>query len=80
MKTILDLFSGGSFSFAVVGAAIVAVLGFIGALLYKVKKSGIDQQKVKEADAHAKHLQEIQDAAAARPSGLPDDDPYNRDR
>lgn len=66
--------------FAVIAGAIVAILGFMGTLLFKAKKAGVDQQKAKEADSYAKHLQEIQDAANARPAGGLSDDPHNRDR
>lgn len=66
--------------FAVIAGAIVAILGFMGTLLFKAKKAGVDQQKAKEADSYAKHLQEIQDAANARPASGVSDDPHNRDR
>jgi hypothetical protein len=39
-----------------------------------------DRQAAKERDSYAKHLQEISDAANARPSGKLSDDPNNRDR
>lgn len=39
-----------------------------------------DRHAAKERDSYAKHLQEISDAAAARPSGKLSDDPNNRDR
>lgn len=77
---IAGLFTGGTLNFAVVGVAIVTILGFVGRFLYKVKKSGIDQQKAEQADAYSKHLQEISDAANARPTGGVQSDPYNRDR
>ena len=39
-----------------------------------------DKQAAKERDSYAKHLQDIERAAIAKPRGLPDADPYNRDR
>lgn len=38
------------------------------------------KQKAKEADAYAKHIEDIERAANTRPSGRVSDDPYNRDR
>lgn len=38
-----------------------------------------DRQAAKEADSYAKHLQNIERAATAKPRGLPDTDPNNRD-
>jgi hypothetical protein len=65
---------------AVIAGAIVAILATLGTLLFKAKKAGVDQQKAKEADSYAKHIQDIADAANARPSGGLSDDPNNRDR
>lgn len=79
MTALLNLLTGGSLNLAVIGGAIIAILGFFGTLLYKAKRSGVDQQKAKEADAYEKHLQEISDAAHARPAGSVLDDPNNRD-
>lgn len=77
MDWLLNLIPGGSLT-AILGG-IVAVLGFLGTLLYGAKKAGVNQQKAKEADAYEKHLRDIQNAANARPGGLPDNDPNNRD-
>lgn len=47
-----------------------------------IKKTGINEQKAKEADSYAKYLKEVEDAALARNrvgGGLPDHDPYRRD-
>ncbi|RVD31414.1 hypothetical protein [Mesorhizobium sp. M4B.F.Ca.ET.017.02.2.1] len=68
-----------SIDLAVIGGAIVAILTFIGTLLFKAKKAGVDQQKAKEADSYEKHIQDIADAAGARPSGGVQSDPHNRD-
>lgn len=43
-------------------------------------KAQSNADKAKEADAYAKHIQDISDAANARPSGGLSDDPNNRDR
>lgn len=79
MTWLLNFISGGGLNLAVIGGAIVTILGFFGTLLHKAKKSGIDQQKAEERDSYAKHLQEIQDAANARPTGGVLDDLRNRD-
>lgn len=62
------------------GGLATAILAFLAYLFNRIKKAGVDQQKTREADAYAKHIQDIERAANARPGGLPDDDPYNRDR
>ncbi|QAZ46750.1 hypothetical protein [Mesorhizobium sp. Pch-S] len=60
-------------------AATIAAI-FVG---WKLRQSGytaaVNAQKAKEADAYAKHLQDITDASNARPTGRVSDDPYNRD-
>ena len=60
-------------------AGVTLILGAIGTMLGYARKAGKDAQKVKEADAYEKHLQDIQNAAAARPSGSVSNDPNNRD-
>ncbi|PAQ06785.1 ABC transporter permease [Mesorhizobium temperatum] len=66
-----------------IGAGVIAVAGawFKGRL--SGAKAERNAQKAKEADAYAKHLQDIQNAANARSSvdagRLPDRDPYKRD-
>jgi flagellar basal body-associated protein FliL len=64
---------------ALIVSGVVAALGVLGTMFHFVKKSGVDQQKAKEADSYAKHLQEISDAANARPVGGVQSDPNNRD-
>lgn len=63
-----------------IGAAIIGALGFG----FQQRRAGAsaerNAQKAKEADAYAKHLQDIQNAANARPSGSVLNDPNNRDR
>lgn len=65
---------------------VIAILaGIVGAIGWGLRQrsagasAAINAQKAKEADAYAKHIQDIADAANARPSRLPNDDPYNRD-
>lgn len=79
MSALLNLLGGSGLNFAVIGGAIVAILGFMGTLLYKAKKSGIDQQKAKEAVSRDQELDRIKRAAGARPVGGVSDDPNNRD-
>lgn len=78
MDWLLSLIPGGGLT-AIFAAVLAAVAG-LGTLLYKTKKAGIDQQKVKEAQANAKDLERIRRANDARPTGRVLDDPYNRDR
>jgi hypothetical protein len=78
MDWILNLIPGGSLT--AILAAVFAGIAAIGTLLYKTKQAGVNQQKVKEADAYAKSIKDIENAGNARPIGLPDDDPNNRDR
>ena len=60
-------------------AGVLFLITALGTMLGYARKAGKDAQKAKEADAYAKHLQEIQDAANARPVGSVSDDPNNRD-
>lgn len=77
MSWLLDLIPGGGIA-AVIGG-IVAALGLLFGLFKSVQKTGVDKQKAKEADAYAKHIQDIADAADARPAGSVQSDPRNRD-
>jgi hypothetical protein len=63
-----------------IGAAIVGALGFGFQQRLAGVKAERNAQKAKEADAYEKHLQDIQAAASARPSGSVLNDPHNRDR
>ena len=63
-----------------IGAAIIGALGFGLQQRSAGAKAERNAQKAKEADAYAKHIQDISDAANARPSGSVHDDPNNRDR
>lgn len=66
------------------GGLYAVLLAAVGAgvlwLRRDARKDERNAQKAKEADAYAKHLKEIADAANARPSGSVSDDRYNRDR
>lgn len=63
-----------------IALGVVTILGILGTMLGYARKAGKDAQKAAEADAYAKHLQEIQDAANAHPTGSVSDDPNNLDR
>lgn len=59
-------------------AVCVFVLGVMWRMLSVAKKSGIDEQKTREAQARDENLTRIKNAAAARPvDGVPD--PHDRD-
>lgn len=64
-------------------AIVLAVLGVMWRLLAVAKKSGIDEQKTKEAQARETDLEKIKraaDAGAHVDAGKLSDDPYDRDR
>ncbi|TPJ70451.1 hypothetical protein [Mesorhizobium sp. B2-6-7] len=63
-----------------IGAAIIAVAGAWVHGRVSGAKAQANSDKAKETDAYAKHIQEISDAANARPSGGVQSDPHNRDR
>lgn len=63
-----------------IGAAIVAAGGAWVHGRLSGAKAQANADKAKEADAYAKHLQDIQNAANARPIGGVQSDPNNRDR
>lgn len=63
-----------------IGAAIVAAGGAWVHGRLSGAKAQANADKAKEADSYAKHIQDISDAANARPSGSLSDDPANRDR
>jgi hypothetical protein len=71
----------GPFLPYIVGA-VVAILG-AGGFIWKTKRdarqAGIDEQKVKEAEARDLELERIKRAAGARPAGGVSGDPDNRD-
>jgi hypothetical protein len=78
--SLLSIFTGLNGYLLGAGAILIA---FVATYL-KGRLSGAarerDRQAAKERDSYAKHLQEISDAADARPSGKLSDDPNNRDR
>lgn len=63
-----------------IGLGVTALLAILGTMFGYARKAGMDAQKVKEQDAYNRHLQDIQAAANARPSGSVSDDPNNLDR
>lgn len=72
---------------ALIGPKIIGIMALVLAALglaFQQRLAGAkaerNKQKAKEADSYAKHLQDIADAAVAKPSGSVSDDPYNRDR
>lgn len=77
IDALLSLIPGGSLTAIIAG--VVAALGIIWRILAGVKKSGVNQQKVKEAEARAKNLDRIKRAADARPDPDIVSDPRNRD-
>ena len=80
MTILTSLVSGASGYLLGAGAILIA---FVATYL-KGRLSGAarerDRQAAKERDSYAKHLQDISDAADARPSDKLSDDPNNRDR
>lgn len=65
-------------------AAGTAAIAIFGAFMRRSGKiAERNANKAKEADSYAKHLKELEDAAAARarvkPAILPDNDVYRRD-
>lgn len=78
LDALLSLIPGGGLT-AIITAVLAALAGVFG--VYRSgKKAGEDKQKAKEAQARAKNLDRIRDAADARPAGDVVSDPYNRDR
>lgn len=81
MDWLLSLLPGGSLT-AILGA-VLAGIAALSALIFGARKAGRDAQRAKEADAYAKHLEEIAGAHNARnrvdPDRVPDRDPYRRD-
>lgn len=63
-----------------IGAGIIAAIGAWAHGRVSGAKAQANSDKAKEADAYAKHIQDISDAANARPSGSLQSDPNNRDR
>lgn len=70
----------GNKTILAIGAAIIGGLGYGFQQRLAGAKAERTKQKAKEADAYEKHLQEISDAANARPTGSVLNDPNNRDR
>ncbi|TRD03791.1 hypothetical protein FJV76_14230 [Mesorhizobium sp. WSM4303] len=63
-------------------AGLVALIGgggFLWNAKRKAKNEGIAEQKAKEAKANAQEIDRIRAAGDAKPVGLPDADPNNRD-
>lgn len=82
MDALLSLFSGAQNILLLIGAAIVAGVGLLAKGRIDGARAERDKHKAKEADAYAKHLDDIAKAADAgnRVSGrVPVNDPYNRD-
>lgn len=78
MDWILSLIPGGGLTALFAGAGVLVAA--LTTWLYKAERSGVNKQKAKEAEAHAKDLAKIRSANDARPSGGVLDDPWNRDR
>ncbi|HEX7072958.1 MAG TPA: hypothetical protein VF226_02875 [Hyphomicrobiaceae bacterium] len=82
MDFILSLIPGGSLT--AIGAGIVAALLAVWRIFAAGRKAGRNEAAAKERDAYESHLQDIARAnharAGAELGGVPDSDPYNRDR
>lgn len=63
-----------------IGAGFIAVIGAWAHGRVSGAKAQSNADKAKEADAYAKHIQDIAAAANARPVGSLSDDKNNRDR
>jgi hypothetical protein len=75
----LDLLTGGWVKFAALGAAILALVGYVTFLFGKAREHGRMEEELKHANAKAANLEKIKRAARARPTGSVHDDPDNRD-
>ncbi len=62
-----------------IGAGVIAALGAWAHGRVSGAKAQANADKAKEADAYEKHIQDISDAANARPVGGVESDPNNRD-
>lgn len=82
MDFILSLIPGGSLT-AILAAVLAAVAG-IWRVYSAGREAGRNESNAKERDAYESHLQDIARAnharAGAELGGVPDSDPYNRDR
>ena len=77
MDWLINLIPGGGLTFfAGLAAALLAALGY-GAK--KAHDAGVNKQKAKEAEARARNMERIQNAARAKPARSVHDDPHNRD-
>lgn len=81
MSELLAMLAGKASTY--IAGAVIVVGAFLATYL-KGRNAGSKleriKQKAKEADAYAKHIEDIERAANAQPSGRVSDDPYNRDR
>lgn len=77
MDLLLSLLPGGPLTL------LVGAVGGVALAMWRTyasgKSAGRNEQKVKEAEANAKHLQRVRDAANARPNDSVSNDPNNRD-
>lgn len=78
MTTLLSIFGSGKM--ALIVAAIVAGIGFLWKIVAGIKKSGVNEQKVKDEEAQNENLKRAQAAidASTRPVDSVSD-PHNRD-
>ena len=77
MEWLLNLIPGGGFTAVVAG--LIAIFTFIGGLIIKSERAGVNKQKAKEAAYREEELRRIKMAGAAKPVGGVSDDPHNRD-
>lgn len=63
-----------------IGGGVLAAILILWRAVAGIKQAGVDQQKAKEAKAREQNLDRIRRAADAKPDGLPEHDPRNRDR
>jgi len=73
------MFGADGILYALGAAVFVALVAFIKGRLDGAKDER-NRNRAKDADAYEKHLKDIAAAGNARPRGLPNDDPNNRDR
>lgn len=77
LNTLLNLIPGGGLTVMV--GALMAVLAAFGIVARKATVAERNRNLAQEAAAREKHLREMADAAAAKPTGSVSDDPNNRD-
>ena len=65
---------------SVIIACVVSCLAVLAGMLHYANKAGEAEEKLKEAEARAKNIENIKRAADAEPTGSVYNDPNNLDR